>query len=265
MEPAMREYLSQLREESYIDIRPGYTDTGASAKQTKPIYSAYTPPAPKKKKKVERARYRESTKTFRQKSAPAGDVAPPVEKPAEQTTAKPAIKQSAAEIKSEKKTQKAGKREKVRYGQAPRETLPEATATKTEDAGALPAKTDVAANVIPDAPVEKEAPKVAKTRYSAHAPEVQKAKKKAKAKTAAIEAAATPAPEDSTEIADRQQQAAPLGLAGDTGKKKKKSKTAATAAGEKTRLADQKKKQADAQKNTDTTTPAPTTAPAPQQ
>ena len=35
--------------------------------------------APKKKKKVERVRYRESTKTFRQKSAPAGDVAPPAE------------------------------------------------------------------------------------------------------------------------------------------------------------------------------------------
>ena len=263
MEPAMRDYLTEMREESYIDIRPGYVDTGASPKQTKPIYSAYTPPAPKKKKKVERVRYRESTRTFRQKSAPAGDVAPPVEKAADQTTP-PAKKQSAAEKKVSKKTQKAGKREKVRYGQAPRETLPGGTATPTENAGALPDKTDVAANAVPDAPV-KEEPKLAKTRFSARAPEVQKAKKKAKAKTAATEAAATPPPEDSTEIADRQQQAAPLGLAGDTAKKnKKKGKSAGTAAGEKTRLADQKKKQADAQKSTDTTT-APATPPVQQQ
>ncbi len=264
MEPAMREYLTQMREESYIDIRPGYVDTGASPKETKPIYSAYTPPAPKKKKKVERVRYRETTRTFRQKSAPAGDVAPPPEVVTDATTTKPGGKPAVKETKAEKKSQKAGKKEKVRYGQAPRETLPEAAATtKTENAGALPDKTEEAANAVPDAPV-KEEPKAEKTRFSARAPEIQKAKKKAKAKTAATEAAATPPPEDSTEIADRQQQAAPLGLAGDTAKKNKKKKSAGTAAGEKTRLADQKKK-ADAQKSTDTTTPAPTTAPVPQQ
>jgi peptidyl-prolyl cis-trans isomerase SurA len=274
MEPAMRAYLTQMREEAYLDVRPGYTDTGASPKQTKPIYSAYTPPAPKKKKKIERVRYRESTRTFRQKSAPAGDVAPPVEKPADKTAATPAttpaVKQTAAEKKAEAKSQQAGKKEKVRYGQAPRETLPAAAATtKTEDAGALPAKTEVAANSVPDAPVAKEEPKVAKTRFSAHAPEVQRAKKKAQAKTASVEAAATPAPEDSTEIADRQQQAAPLGLAGDTAAKKKKQNKNSTASTEKTRLADQKKKQAqaDADKNKDATTPAPapTTPPTPQQ
>ena len=68
MEPAMRDYLTTMREQAYIDIKPGYADTGASAKQTKPIYSAYVPPAPKKKKKVERTRFRENTRTFRQKS-----------------------------------------------------------------------------------------------------------------------------------------------------------------------------------------------------
>ena len=29
MQPAMREYLAQLREESYVMVRPGYTDTAA--------------------------------------------------------------------------------------------------------------------------------------------------------------------------------------------------------------------------------------------
>ncbi len=80
MEPAMRGYLTTMREQAFIDIKPGYTDTGASAKQTKPIYSAYTPPAPKKKKKVERTRYRQNTRSFRQKvslaSTPAEGAAP---------------------------------------------------------------------------------------------------------------------------------------------------------------------------------------------
>jgi peptidyl-prolyl cis-trans isomerase SurA len=37
LQPALRAYLSKLREEAFIDIKPGYIDTGASAKQTKPI------------------------------------------------------------------------------------------------------------------------------------------------------------------------------------------------------------------------------------
>jgi len=37
LQPALRAYLTKLREEAFIDIKPGYIDTGASAKQTKPI------------------------------------------------------------------------------------------------------------------------------------------------------------------------------------------------------------------------------------
>jgi peptidyl-prolyl cis-trans isomerase SurA len=40
MQPALREYLTKLREEAYIDIKPGYLDTGASPNETKPIYTA---------------------------------------------------------------------------------------------------------------------------------------------------------------------------------------------------------------------------------
>ena len=71
MEPAIRAYLTKMREDAFIDIKPGYVDTGASPNETKPVYSAYVPPAPKKKAKVERTRFRESTRTFRQKSAAA--------------------------------------------------------------------------------------------------------------------------------------------------------------------------------------------------
>src|SRR6202451_1158731 len=37
LQPALRAYLTKLREEAYIDINPGYVDSGASPNQTKPI------------------------------------------------------------------------------------------------------------------------------------------------------------------------------------------------------------------------------------
>jgi len=39
LEPALRTYLTKLREEAYIDIKPGYVDTAASPNETKPIYT----------------------------------------------------------------------------------------------------------------------------------------------------------------------------------------------------------------------------------
>ena len=57
LQPALRAYLTKLREDAYIDIKPGFVDTGASPKQTKPIMTAYTPPAPKKKVVVEKQRF----------------------------------------------------------------------------------------------------------------------------------------------------------------------------------------------------------------
>lgn len=40
LEPALRAYLTKLREEAYIDVRPGYVDTGASPRQSKPVILA---------------------------------------------------------------------------------------------------------------------------------------------------------------------------------------------------------------------------------
>lgn len=54
LQPALRAYLTKLREDAYIDIKPGYSDTGASPNQTKPVYttaSATQPESAKKKKK----------------------------------------------------------------------------------------------------------------------------------------------------------------------------------------------------------------------
>jgi peptidyl-prolyl cis-trans isomerase SurA len=255
MEPAMRGYLTTLREQAFIDVKPGYTDTGASAKQTKPIYSAYVPPAPKKKKKVERTRFRESTRTFRQKTSQAA-AAPEAATPAA-ATAKKGKKNKSADLAS----MKPGKKEKIRYGKAPTKTLPSAAQSPTEDAGAVaPA---AAASPEPVNPLESNAKSAEKTRYSARARQI----KQPKAKGPKLDVLAPSAP-DAAEVADQQTQAGPLGLAGDTSKKKKK---AATTTGDKTRLAGKKKSKTPEQSTGDVPlgpapqAPAPAPAPQPQQ
>jgi peptidyl-prolyl cis-trans isomerase SurA len=47
IQPALRAYLTKLREDAYIDIKPGYIDSGASPNQTKPIMTAPNPEADK--------------------------------------------------------------------------------------------------------------------------------------------------------------------------------------------------------------------------
>jgi peptidyl-prolyl cis-trans isomerase SurA len=45
MQPSLRQYLTKLREDAYIDIKQGYVDTGASPNQTKPVMASANPPA----------------------------------------------------------------------------------------------------------------------------------------------------------------------------------------------------------------------------
>ena len=51
LEPALREYLTKLREDSYIDVKQGYVDSGASPKQTKPVETANKEASAKQLKK----------------------------------------------------------------------------------------------------------------------------------------------------------------------------------------------------------------------
>jgi len=51
LQPALRAYLTTLREEAFIDIKNGYIDTGASAKQTKPVETTAKETNAKKLKK----------------------------------------------------------------------------------------------------------------------------------------------------------------------------------------------------------------------
>jgi peptidyl-prolyl cis-trans isomerase SurA len=260
MEPAMRAYLTTLREQAYIDIKPGYVDTGASAKQTKPIFSAYVAPTAKKKKKMERTRFRENTHGFRQKAKPEASAEAPVEQtPA---AAKPGKKSRKGE-KAEQASMKPGKKEKIRLGRAPTKTLPSAPQNKTEDAGGGVAPETASSGQEPVNPLEPARP-TQKTRFSERAKQPRQ-DKRSKAKGPKPDALAPAAP-DSAEVADRQTQAGPLGLAGDTSKKKKK---ASTTTGDKTRLSDKKKNETPAQGTGDVPlgqapqTPAP--APQPKQ
>jgi len=55
LQPALRDYLTKLREDAFIDIKPGFVDTGASPNQHNPIYTTAaadtTKAKPAKKKK----------------------------------------------------------------------------------------------------------------------------------------------------------------------------------------------------------------------
>jgi peptidyl-prolyl cis-trans isomerase SurA len=256
MEPAIRDYLSTMRDQAFILIKQGYTDSGATYAELHPTigFSAYVPPAAKKKAKVERTRFRESTHTFRQKGgAPAAAAANQQSAPAQQTASTGKKKNKH----SEEAAEKPGKKEKIRFGQAPRETLPTATNnTSTENAGALPETASAADQ--PANPLEPTAP-TKKTRFSDRAREP-----KNKTNTAPGAGLANTNAPDAGEVADRQQQSAPLGLNGDTEKSKKK-KTA-TANEAKTRMSQQPKKTPDQQqKPVQQPTPIPAVegAPAP--
>lgn len=278
MAPALRQYLTRLREEAYIDIKPGYEDAGASPNESKPSYSAYAPPTGKKKKHVERTRFRQkSTKpkpTTETASAPANvpslaDVpqsnatqAAVATETASATPPSPAASAtSSATATASSGVEKPGKKEKIRFGQAPRETLPSAP-TKTEDAGATGATTQVATGNIPqnmqvvgpDGAVESQSAeeKKEKTRYSARAKQPKQKKSKDKSDPFA------PASESQDELATRQEQSTPLGLNGDTSKPKKAPKPT-----EKTRYSDdtKKKPESDQQPNPSATPASPQTSP----
>lgn len=251
MEPAIRDYLNKMRNEAFIQIKQGYTDTGATYSELHPsiAFSAYVPPSPRKRAKGDRTRFRESTRDFRQKSAAAS--------PDSAENAAPAVKPISEKKKRKKEKEseeKPGKREKIRYGQAPRETLPTAAKnSSTEDAGAVPAETASNTDQPPN-PLEPTAP-TKKTRYSDHARE----KKPKTTNNAAQENSNTPAGPDAAEVADRETQSAPLGLNGTTTQTKKKKKKASEATAEKTRLSDEKKNA-----NTSDKPPTPQPTPIPQ-
>jgi peptidyl-prolyl cis-trans isomerase SurA len=236
LQPALRTYLTKAREDAYIDIKPGFVDTGASHQQTKPEFTAYSAPPPKKKT-VKKQHVEQ------QKAAKAqADLAAAREKEAEKQAAKVAASQPGGTSSSHPPKKQKVHREKIRFGQAPEKALPsgptqtaeagnnaqplgqtagaamapsESTTTLTPGTGADDSNTDALA---PPQPAAR------KTRYSAR--EVETEEKHAQEKVAKAEVKATkrPAPATAQQTADEKARATPLGLNGDTDSKKKKPK-----------------------------------------
>lgn len=274
MQPALRTYLTKLREEAYIDIKPGFVDSGASPRQTKPVFSAYAPPAPKKKNVQQKQRFDRgghfstvSKNTTAPATVPAASA--PAALPAEGApataaattpatatppatadvppTATPAKDQPKQVTSTTPSKPKKIKREKVRFGQAPRTALPPgpqetavgagagaATSTQAGDAGAAVAPgtaiapTESTTQVLgASTDADPLAPKPAstgKTRYSYRAKTIAAEKEAKKQATVKQKAAFTPAPVTAAEKADETARTTPLGLNGDTATKKKKTK-----------------------------------------
>ena len=227
MQPALRAYLTKLREDAYIDIRAGYVDSGASPKQTKPVFTAYAPPPVKKKTVQEKKRFDRGTKYS---TVAKTGAAPPAKTVSAVTTT--GTTTAAATTKSGTPKPVKVKKEKVRYGQAPRKSLPagpEETATGSDvgegatsavgAAGSAAAGTAVA-DVGPS-PLDVRAAPTGKTRYSDRAKQVSAQKKATKVKKINEKVAAGPVAATPEEKATEKAQAAPLGLNGDTSKKKK--------------------------------------------
>lgn len=240
MQPALRTYLTKLREEAYVEIKPGAVDTGASGNEMRLSYSAYTPPAPKKKEKFARTRFRgrDRSRSVKTASAPAAATAPApataagtatastAPATAAPTTAVAAAKPAAAQQASnnEPGIQKPGKREKIRFGQAPRESLPASQVATAVIPDNTPGVTTPETRVVnPDGTISGETAPVneRKTRFS-NRPSVKKTKN---AKPGAADTQSGPTDE---ELATQKVQNAPLGLTDPNAQPKPKPKAEKT-------------------------------------
>ncbi len=237
LQPALRTYLTKAREDAYIDIKPGFVDTGSSHQQTKPEFTAYAPPPPKKKT-VKKQRVEQ------EKAAKAqADLAAAREKEAEKSAAKVAASQPVGKNGSHPPKKQKIHREKIRFGQAPEKALPAGATQAAETgnnaqplgqtAGAAMAPTESTTSVTTGTGVEESstdplAPQqvaTRKTRYTAREQETEEKRAQEKVAKAEVKASKRPTPATSEESADEKARSTPLGLNGDTNSKKKKPKT----------------------------------------
>jgi peptidyl-prolyl cis-trans isomerase SurA len=241
MQPALRAYLTKLREEAFVEVKPGFKDTGSSGNEIRLDYSAYAPPAAKKKKKFARTRFRgrDRTKSVKTAAAPAAGTPATADTPAATAGTPPATagttaaaaapapaapapaKKAATQQASNNDTgiQKPGKREKIRFGQAPRESLPPSQVATAVAPDTTPSVTTPETRVVnPDGTISGEAAPVneKKTRLSSR-PTVKKVKTPKPGDT-------VPGPTDE-ELASQKVQNAPLGLSEPQKKVKPKDKT----------------------------------------
>lgn len=276
MQPALRAYLTKLRNESYVDVQSGFVDSGATASETRPVFTAYAPPPVKKKVQRQPTRFdRRTGAVVADKAVVASpdttggrtltgaeakvEPTPTTTAAVDPNTGLGVISVPGKRGKSANgKAPKLAKKEKIRFGQAPRNSLPagtDDTPTASVDGGAVQAGTTTAlarattptvpnneaarppAN-LDDNPLTPVAPPREKTRFASKAAEVKVKKATTVSARQAEKVSTKPLTRTSDEAATAKAQAAPLGLNGDTSKKPKKPKKVKGA--QKERLEDKK-------------------------
>lgn len=242
LQPALRAYLTKAREDAYIEIAPGFVDTGSPVRQGKPADIAYTAyKAPALKKKVLAKQRLEQEKANKAQAELAAAKERLAAKEAARAEEASAHNSSKASLKNASKPYKPKKihREKIRFGEAPRKSLPtgvtETASMGGAGAAATPglgmAPTDSVSSITTGTGAEPEADPAAaaagphkKIRFSSEESKVEEKSAKKKVTKAEAKASARPVVQTSTEDATEKQQAGPLGLNGDTTKKPKKRK-----------------------------------------
>jgi peptidyl-prolyl cis-trans isomerase SurA len=245
MQPALRAYLTKLREDSYVKIAPGFVDSGAIPNEGSDIvFSAYAPPAKKEKKAKDKERFEGNARyqTVAAKTVVASPdttgtrtITGPEAKPAIDPVTGLAVIAPARGSRTVAANGKPGKKirkEKIRFGQAPRTTLSGSGAEDTTVAvntvaapapGAVMASdSGVDTGNVDTNPLDEKAPVKKKERFASTEAAVKAKKAKNVSLKAQEKAVATPTPATDQEKADAAVQAAPLGLGGDTVKTKKK-------------------------------------------
>jgi peptidyl-prolyl cis-trans isomerase SurA len=236
LQPALRTYLTKARDDAYLEIAPGFVDTGSAHKQTKPVdiaYTAYKAPAIKKKNLAkQRIEQEKANKAQAELAAARERVAEKEAEKAASASTKTGVKNVFRPVKPKKIH-----REKIRYGQAPQKSLPAGTATAAvttggslggQAPGIAMAPTDSVTSITTGVGADPDADVLAttsgpqkKTRFAAHESEADEAAAKAKLNKAEAKATTRPVAAAPIEDATEKHQATPLGLNGDTVKKKK--------------------------------------------
>ena len=238
LQPALRAYLTKAREDASIDVEHGFVDTGSSRKQTEPVYTSYAPPVVKKR--IQAKQRMEQERAIKAQAALAAAREKVAEKQAAKAEAgaqKGGKKNASGKVKPPKI-----RREKIRYGQAPTNSLPAGTTnvagadTTPAVAGQAPgvamAPTDSITSISTgtgyqtsdeeNALASKDAPSGHKTRYTARETQAEEQRAKVKLAKAEVKATDRPLPATPTQTETEKVQSSALGLNGDTGKKKKK-------------------------------------------
>jgi peptidyl-prolyl cis-trans isomerase SurA len=240
LQPALRAYLTKARADAFMDITAGFTDTGAPTKKaaTQIAYTAYK--APPLKKKVRAKQRIEQEKANRAQA----ELAAARERVAEKEAAQAAKvdEKNGKPVTAVYKPKKIH-REKIRYGEAPEQSLPNGTAETAQGASIGPAMTGQAPGVAmapnesittittgTGADEDNADPFASKTgphkkaRYSDLEALAEEKSAKEHLTKAEAKAETRPLPTTPTENADEKLRAQPLGLNGDTVAKKKKPK-----------------------------------------